>query len=517
MRKVLVSKQINPYILTFIVSLVFSYLAISTDNLLNHDGIYFMNAAKTYLRDGFAAMLKVFPWPFFSWLVANLHQVSWFPHIEQTAHFINALFIAITCILFIRIYAEITNNEGSLWVAAILVLTFVGLNKYRADLMKDFGYWCFYLAGFYCLLSYYKRPNWVAAIGWQLFMGLAFLFRIEGLVIIALGPLAVFIGSVSFKERIVQVIRLYSIYIVGLVISVIVMLFVGAENLDIQLGRLLTVQSYLNIDRWVTTYDFAIRKLGEFYTYEGAHHKHDHVLAIIYASSLVVYVLIKIIECISFPYFAVFLLGAFKKLFCINDYNKIILYFILFLFLFFIGYKSSGEVKVVSSRYTTSLGFLLLLLIGQIVERLLPTVSSSRHRKKIVAVIFVFLFLSTTDSVISTQGDSKTHVLQSGYWVKHNAERSVPVYSNYYKALYYTNRERSFRHVMGFWELVAKIENGAVGPEAYIIVKINHEENEEYSKKLDRLIETGKIEYQTEFANDENDRSVIYRLQPPLQ
>ncbi len=501
-------RKYNPYILTFLVSLIFSYLAVITDNLLNHDGIYFMNAANAYLQDGFAAMLNAFPWPFFSWLVANLHQIFWFPHIEQTGHFINAIFTAITCILFVRIYAEITNNEGSLWVAAILVLTLVGLNKYRADLMKDFGYWCFYLAGFYCLLRYYKKPNWMAAIGWQLFMGLAFLFRIEGLVIIVLGPLAVFIGSVSYKERIVQVVRLYSVYIVGLVVLLTVMLFVDVSSIDVQLGRLSLIASYFSFDPWINAYGVAIKNLGGFYTYEWAHHKHEHVLAIVYASSLLVYIFIKIAECVGFPYFVIFLYGVFKKHISINNYTKITLYFILFLFLFYVGYKSSGEIKVVSSRYTTPLVFLLLLLIGQIVERILPAVSSSRYRKKIVAVVFLFLFLNTTDSVISTQGDSKTHVLQAGYWVEENTDHSVPVYSNYYKSIYYAGRGQELE----FEKLIAKIENGALGLNAYVIVKIDQEEDEEYTKILDGLSSDKKIEYLKNFTNDEGDRSVIYRL-----
>jgi hypothetical protein len=529
MFKASVIKKDNPYLLTFIASLAFSYLAISTDNLLNHDGIYFMDAAKTYLRDGIAALFKVFPWPFFSWLVANVHQISWFPHIEQTAHFINALLIATTCILFIRIYAEITNNEGSLWVAAVLVLTLVGVNKYRADVMKDFGYWCFYLAGFYSLLRYYKRPSWAVAIGWQIFTGLAVLFRIEGLVVVAMGPLVLFFKNVPLKERVIQTARLYSIYIIGLIGLLIAMVFVDTSRIDVQLGRLSTIVYHLNIDSWIKIFNSAVRKVGEIYWYEGSHDKHYHVLAIIYASSLFIYVLIKIVECLSFPYFLVFLYGSFKKHYTINNYNKIILYFVALWFLFFIVYQFNG--KVISSRYTTSLVLLLLLLTGQVVERLIPAISNSRHRKKIVSVVFIYLFINTIDSVISTQGDSKTHVLQSGYWIQENVDRAVPVYSNYYKTLYYTDRGLSLdvtefgellariengvldlNVLMEFGELVARIESNTLGQDAYMIFKIDQEESEAYAQELERLAADGKIEYMIEFSNDDHDRSVIYKL-----
>ncbi len=516
MIKILKINKYNPYIVTFCISLIFSCLSISTDNSINHDAVVFMDAATAFIRDGVGALFAEYNWPFYSWLVAIAHQIFWFTHIEQTAHFINTLFIAATCLLFLKIYAEITNGKGSLWVASILVLTLVGINKYRADVMRDFAYWSFVLSGFLCLLRYYRRPNWQMAIAWQLLLGLAFLVRIEGLAIIILGPWVMFLNQrTSIKQRFLQVGTLYGAYIVGLITAaVVVVLLVNSTNFNIPHTKLLSIMNYIDIGGLIDSYDTAVRKLAEIYWYEGLHiDKYYGLLALIYAFTLLTYVSLKVIGCLSFPYFVVLCFGVFKKQIVLNEYNRIIIYFASFLFLFFYIYMIKGP--VLSSRYTTSLVFMLLLLLGQVVEQLLPTITGSKHKRKILVIIFAYLFITTGDSLITTQGNSKTHVLQAGDWVQENVSPSLPVYSNYYKAIYYTRRGHSFRDSMEFEELIKRIKNNVFGTDIYVIIRIKHEQSKEYTQKLDELINNGRLEYLIEFANDDNDRSVIYRQVSP--
>jgi hypothetical protein len=459
-----------------------------------------------------AALFEVFRWPFYPWCVAVAHQALWFTHIEQTAHFINALFIGATCLLFIRIYVEITEGEGSPWVAAILVLTLVGINKYRADVMKDFAYWCFYLAGFYSLLRYYKRPNWAAAAGWQLFTILAFLFRIEGIVIIVLGPLAMLLKKVSLKERIVQASALYLVYAVGLIAAVVVVLLTDIVDFGVHASRLPSLLAYMDIGSLIDSYNAAVSKLGEIYWYEGAHSKHYGVLVVVYAFTLLAYVSVRIVGCLSFPYFVVLGFGVFKKHIVLNEYNRIILYFTAFLFLFFVIYMIKGP--VLSSRYTTSLVFMLLLLLGQVVERFIPAINGSKHKRKIWVVVIMFLFLRTADSVISIQGDSKDYILDAGYWVKDNTVQTLPVYSNYYKALYYTDRDRSLQNNLEFDKIIDAVQSGSVSPGAILVMHVHQENRDSYQPRIDELVTASKIGHKTEFANSDGDRLVIYEVKP---
>ncbi len=504
-------QRYNPYILTFFVSLFFSYLAISTDNLINHDAVFFMDASKTVLRDGIIASFNSYTWPFYSWLVALVHKVLFFSQIEQTAHFINALFISLSCMLFIRIYAEITNHKGSMWVAAILILAFGGINSFRADIMRDIPYWFFFLAGFFCLLRYYKSPRWTTGVGWQLFVALAFLARVEGLIIILLGPLALFLKHAPMKQRIIQAGALYGLYAVGLIVAAAILVALDISYLDIPVGKLKKTLHFILGDGVFGLYDNAVRNVGELYKYEGLHiDKNYWVLAVIHASGLLAYVSVRVLGCLGFFYSAIFAYGVFKRQIQISEYNRIILYFVAFLFLFFCVYMLKGP--VLTPRYTTSLVFMLLLLTGQIVEQLLPAISTSRHRRKIVSVIFLYLFLTTADSLITTQGDSKDYVLQAGSWVRENVDNSTPVYSNYFKALYYTDRGRSRKDSMRFKKLVKGINHGTLAKGAYIIVNIEQDQDKNHAEILDGLVADKTIEYVITFANDEDDKLVIYRL-----
>jgi len=118
------------------VRFVFSSLAVSCARLrllevITHLSCWLNFAcrvSKASMKDGIIASFNSYSWPFYSWLVALAHKVLFFSQVEQTAHFINALFISLSCMLFIRIYAEITNHKGSIWVAAVF------LNRYQPDL-----------------------------------------------------------------------------------------------------------------------------------------------------------------------------------------------------------------------------------------------------------------------------------------------------------------------------------------------------------------------------------------------
>jgi len=392
-----------------------------------------------------------------------------------------------------------------------LILAFGGINSFRADIMRNIPYWFFYLAGFFCLLRYYKSSGWATGIGWQLFAGLAFLARVEGLIIILLGPLALFLKHASMKQRIIQTGALYGLYAIGFIVAAAVLLALDISYLDIPVGKLKRTVHYIYGDGVFGLYDNAVRSVGKLYRYEGLHiDKNYWVLAVIHASGLLVYISVRVFECLGFFYSAIFAFGVFKRQIQISEYNRIILYFIAFLFLFFCIYMLRGP--VFTPRYTTSLVFMLLLLTGQIVEGLLPAISISRHRTKIVSVIFLYLFFTTADSLITTQGDSNNYVLEAGSWVKKNVDHSIPVYSNYLKALYYTDIGSSRKDKMRFKKLLKGINNGTIAKGAYIIINIEQDQDENHAQIFDGLVADEKIEYVTKFANDDGDELVIYRL-----
>lgn len=61
---------------TALTSLLLSVFAYYSNDIINSDGILYMNMADAYLKGGLAETVKMFNWPFFSILVAYIHQFT---------------------------------------------------------------------------------------------------------------------------------------------------------------------------------------------------------------------------------------------------------------------------------------------------------------------------------------------------------------------------------------------------------------------------------------------------------
>ena len=75
---------------TALASLLLSVFAYYSNDIINNDGILYMNMAEAFLQGGLAETVKLFNWPFFSILVASIHQLTSLP-LETSANILNAL------------------------------------------------------------------------------------------------------------------------------------------------------------------------------------------------------------------------------------------------------------------------------------------------------------------------------------------------------------------------------------------------------------------------------------------
>jgi hypothetical protein len=509
-------KKQSPYIATFLLSLLLSYIAIATDGFINHDGVFYGDAAKQLLRNGVAAAFQAYQWPFFSFLIAGVHTVTGLS-IEASAHLINILFLSISCLLFLKIYQKITFGHGSLWVAAFLILNLVGISTYREDIMRDFGYWCFFLAGFYSLLTYLEFPRWRTAMLFQLFMLLGFLFRVEAVAVMALAPFAVFLKEGSLKEKLKQIWPLYSIYLLLIAGVVLAYFVVGHSGSGVPLGRLPSIVSYLSLDNFTSSFHELVLKMGEIFHYDGGRlNKFYGTLAILVVVAVMTYIVLKAVVCMGVLYTALFCYGLYSKALVINLYNRVILYFALFFYLTFWAY--TVQLSIISPRYTTTLVLMLLLLLAQMVEVMLPKLRGFKHGRKVIIAAAVILIVNTLDEVISLHGHRSNYIKHAAYWVRDNVDRSYLVYSNNEKAVYYSDRIgapwRSMYYTRPLDELVQSIENGKITSPSHLIVIIPKKKSEEIVLQLSSLEGEKRISKLKEFKNKREDRAAVFELVP---
>lgn len=172
-----------------LISLLLSVWLVYVDGVVNNDGILYLKAARAFARGDAAAAAQIYTWPFYSWLIAAFHQATGLG-LETAAHIIDALFGALLVYAFITLVALFDKRRGTLICAAVVILLWPALNKYRAEVIRDVAYWACYLSALVFFLRFYARPAaFHLAIAWGVAMVAGSLFRIEGMVLLIALPL----------------------------------------------------------------------------------------------------------------------------------------------------------------------------------------------------------------------------------------------------------------------------------------------------------------------------------------
>jgi hypothetical protein len=257
--------------------------------------------------------------------------------------------------------------------------------------------------------------------------------------------------------------------------------------------------------------------MGEIFYYDGERlSKYYGTLAFLVVIAVMGYIVLKAVACMGAIYTALFCYGLYNKALPLNLYNRVILYFVLFFYLTFWAY--TVQLSIIAPRYTTTLVLMLLLLLAQMVEVMLPKIRSFKHGKKVIVAIVVVLVVNTLDEVISLPGHRNNLIKQAAYWVRDNVDRSYLVYSNSEKAVYYSDRKnlpwRSRYYTRSLDGLANRIESGKITSPSHLIVILSEKKSEELMLPLSRLEEENKISLIKEFSNSKKDRAMVFTLVP---
>lgn len=169
--------RLSPVVVAFIASLLLSLIA-RLGSIINRDGMLYVNTAQAYLDGGFAAAKALFAWPFLPIVMAYVSRLSGLEP-ENAGYLVNALFMAGTCALMVACVRR--ESPELAWIACLTVIALPGLNEYRNELLREFGCWFFIMLAFWLAQKWNARPNWMGAIGIQLSLLCAALFRPEAL------------------------------------------------------------------------------------------------------------------------------------------------------------------------------------------------------------------------------------------------------------------------------------------------------------------------------------------------
>ncbi|MEQ1598781.1 MAG: hypothetical protein ABL880_05375 [Methylotenera sp.] len=148
---------------------------------INPDSVLYFEAAKLFAVGQWQLGFNIFPWPLYSLCIALVHKITGLD-VQLSAQLLHAIFFSITTFSFLKII-QLTGGGTRVLLAGALILF---SSQYLVGdilemLMRDQGFWAFFLSSLVFFIKFYKTKLYQDAIFWQICIIIATLFRIEGI------------------------------------------------------------------------------------------------------------------------------------------------------------------------------------------------------------------------------------------------------------------------------------------------------------------------------------------------
>ncbi len=220
-------------VLLFLLSLVIIFLQ---HGEINRDGIMYLTQSQYIVEGNWDKAMSVYSWPFFSILIAGLHQLTGLS-LQYAAHMINVALFVLASFFFIKNVTLVSQKTNILFATLILLTSIPLMDDYLSMVLRDQGQWAGFMIGVYGYLRWIKSPQWTWALLWQAGFLFGTLFRPECLMFNILLPLTHQLFIVN-SERTKTFIQSVSIPLVGLLLLPILWFVFNIDMSSIDLARL---------------------------------------------------------------------------------------------------------------------------------------------------------------------------------------------------------------------------------------------------------------------------------------
>lgn len=427
-------------------SVALSVWSIHQDQLINDDGILYLITADLISQGDWEKAFSVFNWLFYPAIISLLDKLSGLG-LENSAYFINACFSALIVYSFVSIIREISTNNRIILITALIILVYPKFNEYRSDIIRDFGYWAFYLTSILQFIRYTNKPSLVAAWLWFISMFLAFLFRIEALIFFFLVPLAyISHKGMPATERLPHLSRLYSPMAAALIFVFIALLIflddlpklITGWNKPVQMAQLF----------WHALADGLSSKAEILREHFLIKYSEGYAWAIVLASLLII-LITEALKGVGLVFTALAAYAIYRDAmfedrrirhlwYCLIWINIIILALFIITQGFLVG------------RYLVALTLTAMLAVPFALNYLYagwrePEEKTHYGQYAFPAVILLIIYMAA-DGLVST-GPGKAYIAEAGTWIKNNTTANDMVYSSD-AALLYTAEKLTYKKYM---------------------------------------------------------------------
>lgn len=240
---------INQRLITFlaVIGALFGlWLAVLENGRINGDADLYLEMARRFAQGDSQGALALYNWPLLPLLMALVHQVTGLG-VEYAGRMLGAVFFGIATWGFLTLVRMAGGGRNDILAGALLLFC----SPYIAAdilpmIMRDQGFWAFYLLGLVFFLRFYRDGRLIDALSWQFCALLATLFRVEAVSFLLLLPLVLLARQDhAWRTRLRDLGASCLLPLCGVMLVVAVAMLLPATEWQNKLGRLTEMHSAL--------------------------------------------------------------------------------------------------------------------------------------------------------------------------------------------------------------------------------------------------------------------------------
>tara|TARA_B110000879_G_scaffold106351_1_gene143108 strand:+ start:3091 stop:4620 length:1530 start_codon:yes stop_codon:yes gene_type:complete len=388
---------------------------------INPDSVLYLEAAKHIVIGDIRGAYQIFNWPFYALCIGMVSKLTTF-NVHLSAQLLNMVFFGVATASFLKIIQLAGGKNLALFAGALLLfgnLYIVG--DVLEMLMRDEGFWAFYLTSLVFFIRFYQQKKISDALLWQVTAIIAVLFRIEAITFLLLLPLVFIVDSqLNYRQRVINLIKTYSISLLSLLIIFIAINTVDSLSIK-NFGRL---QEVFSMDLWSIFSQNLMNKSVIMSDQVLGHYLDEYAVSGLLLTFAYV-IIVKNLTTLGLV--SVVLIGMYlkNKFDLINSDVKRVLAATAIICLLNMALIIT-KVFVLSSRYVVALTLILLIVSALYLGYLFKEVTEKSNKRTIliVSIVTIIMCLSIFKNVLS-KGGGYNYTQAAVTWVKarHDKQR----------------------------------------------------------------------------------------------
>jgi len=450
---------------------------------INPDSVLYFESARLFAAWQWREAIQVWNWPLYPILIAAVHKTTGLG-IHVSAQVLNVLFFGITAFSFTQIIRlgggrQLTMAAGAL----ILFSSQYIVGDVLEMLMRDEGFWAFYLGGLAFFIRFYQQLRFRDAILWQLCAIIATLFRIEAITYLVLLPtLFLFSTSFTIKERMRYFLSGHALNIVLALAFILAITLHGDVSIK-SFGRLQEVFT-LNL------YDELTHKLFSKAAVMSNEVLGKYLNEFAVQGLLLTFLYVIFAKLVSTAGFVNLIMAAFT----VKNRNTLVeskaysaLNCAAFISLANMALIIT-KVFVLSSRYVVGLAFILMILASFQLASILKNHHPAKNTrfKWLAMALIVFMLLGLIKNVLP-KSEGYHYMQDAATWVKANNTGNKPVFSDESRIRYYMGVAFVRNHGENWKMVTNEIDSNRIQNYEYLLISLSAKHPEREKIIADRL------------------------------